>query len=150
MDYITIVIRWIHILSAITLVGGTIFARFVLMPSAHSTLDDDTREKLHAQVMSRWRKLAHSAIGMLLLTGGFNFYLAIAAKVPPMPYHPIFGAKVLLALAAFFLAIALMSKGPGFAALRANSRKWANMLVTLGIVIVMLSGVLRHFALAAP
>ena len=33
MDLLNLVSRWLHILAAITAVGGTIFARFVVVPS---------------------------------------------------------------------------------------------------------------------
>jgi hypothetical protein len=82
---------------------------------------------------------------VLLLTGGFNFLrLAMPPKISPMPYHAIFGVKLLAALAVFFIASALAGRAPGFARLRARSRWWLGMLLVLAAIIIALSGVLSQ------
>ena len=62
IDFLSLVMRWLHILAAITAVGGTIFARFVVLPSQH-VLNDSDRERLHAEMRSRWSKTVAESCG---------------------------------------------------------------------------------------
>lgn len=145
MDGLTIVAllsRWVHLLSAIVAIGGAIFTRFALMPAA-AALPAEAHEQLRSRLMPRWRKLVHTCVGLLLVTGSFNFYMAIHDGVKPMPYHPIFGVKFLAALGVFFFAIALTGTSPGFAKLRQNNKKWLGVQIALAVLVVLLSGVLK-------
>ena len=111
--------RWVHILAAMLAIGGAAFMRFALLPGAEQTLDNEAHQRLREAVRSRWARLVHASIALLLLTGGINFViLAMPPKVNAIPYHPVFGIKLLMALAVFFLATALIGRSPGFAALR--------------------------------
>ena len=119
--------------------------RFALLPAAKAALTDDVHERLREAVRARWAKFVHATVALLLLTGSINFaILAIPPKINPIPYHPIFGVKLLAAFTVFFIAEALMSRGPGFATIRANRAKWLGVLLTLGGLIVLLSGVLNQ------
>ena len=152
-DVIAIVVRWVHLLSVVVAVGGMIFMRFVLMPSAQAVLTPEVRTELHAKLVARWKRVVHVCIALLILTGSFNFYITIQDGVKPLPYHPIFGVKLILAFGVFFLAIALSGSSPGFAAIRENSKKWSLVLIALAVLAILLSGVLRVFhaaALTAP
>lgn len=141
---ISIVSRWVHILAAITAVGGTIFMRQVLLPSA-SSLPDDQHDALREHIRARWSMLLHTCIALLLVTGFYNFYVnGILAKPPPGPYHGIFFLKFLLAIVVFFLAIALTGRSDAFASLRAQRGKWLGVVIVLAIVIVLCSSVLRY------
>lgn len=137
--------RWIHLASAIVAVGGAVFMRFALLPAAKATLTDDVHERLREAVRTRWAKFVHAAVALLLITGSINFaLLALPPKIKALPYHPIFGVKLLAAFAVFFIAEALMSRGPGFANIRAHRAKWLGILLALGGLIVLLSGVLNQ------
>ena len=119
--------------------------RFALLPAAKTTLSDEVHEKLREAVRVRWAKFVHAAIALLLVTGSINFaILALPPKIKPLPYHPIFGVKLLAAFAVFFIAEALMSRGPGFAKLRANRAKWLGVLLSIGALIILVSGVLNQ------
>jgi len=118
---------------------------FALLPAAKATLSDEVHEKLREAIRARWSKFVHAAVGLLLLTGSINFaILAIPPKINPIPYHPIFGVKLLAAFAVFFIAEALMSRGPGFANIRANRKKWLGILLAIAGLIVLLSGILNQ------
>ncbi len=151
INFALLVSRWIHIGAAIVAIGGATFLLFVLLPSAKGVLDDDSDRRLHEAVRGRWMRLVHASIGMLLLTGAFNFVmLALPPKIDPIPYHPIFGVKVLAALLVFFLSIALAGRSPGFEKMRRNRRKWLSVIVALAALIVFLSGVLSQVRTADP
>ncbi len=53
IDFLAVVLRWMHILAAITAVGGTIFSRVALLPAA-SSLADEPRRVLLEGIRSRW------------------------------------------------------------------------------------------------
>ena len=150
LDWIAIVSRWAHILAAITAVGGTIFMRMALVPSV-GVLPDDERKKLHEQVRSRWVKFVMAAILFLLVSGLYNFVQKNNQGLRPA-YHMLFGIKFLLAFIIFFLASALTGRSPAFANIRANARFWLSLNMTLAIIVVCISGVLRAIPLkgAAP
>jgi len=145
IDLFLLISRWIHLASAIVAVGGAVFMRFALLPAAKATLTDDIHERLREAVRARWAKFVHASIALLLITGAINFaILALPPKIKAMPYHPIFAVKLLAAFAVFFIASALMSRGPGFANIRASRAKWLGILLALGGLIVLLSGILNQ------
>ena len=141
LDIIAIVVRWIHLLSVIVAIGGMIFMRLVLMPSAEAVLSPEVRKELHAALVSRWKRFVHVCIALLIITGSFNFYITFQDGVKPIPYHPIFGVKVILAFGVFFLASALTGSSPGFASIRENGKKWSAVLIALALLAILLSGV---------
>ena len=82
---------------------------------------------------------------MLLVSGLTNFFLYQApAHKGQMLYQALFGAKFLAALVVFFLGSALYGRSQAFAPIRANARFWAGISLTLIVVIIFISGVLRN------
>ena len=145
MNVVLLISRWIHLASAIVAIGGAVFMLFALLPAAKATLTDEVHERFREAVRARWAKFVHAAVALLLLTGSINFaILALPPKIKALPYHPIFGVKLLAAFAVFFIAEALMSRGPGFAGIRAKRAKWLGILLALGGLIVLLSGILNQ------
>ncbi|MFN7921086.1 MAG: hypothetical protein U0Q16_13380 [Bryobacteraceae bacterium] len=123
-DVVALVSRWVHILSAVTLLGAMFFARVALVPASQTGL------------LARFRGVAGAAIAGLALSGLYN--LLTKAAVPP-GYHAIFGVKFLLALHVF--AVAWLSTGQG--ADDSKRARWVTGVMFSGIAIVLLSGVLR-------
>lgn len=145
VDYVLLISRWVHIVSAIVAIGGAAFSRFALQPGAQEALDDAQHARLREAVRARWSKFVHICITLLLITGVINFViLAIQPKIEPMPYHAIFTIKVLAALGVFFLGSALAGRSSAFAKLRQDSRKWLGVLLVLAFLIVLLSGLMSQ------
>lgn len=145
LNFVLLISRWFHIGAAIVAIGGAVFSRFALHPGAVDVLDEQQRQRLRNAVSMRWARLVHACIALLLITGALNFWiLALRPGIEPMPYHALFGFKFLMALAVFFLATAVVGKSPGFANMRANARRWLGVIVVLGALIVLLSGVLNQ------
>ncbi len=141
MNLLLLISRWFHIAAAIAALGGAFFALVALLPAAKATLADDVHERLREAIRARWAKVVHACVAILFITGSINFLiLALPPKIKPMPYHPIFGIKFLAALAVFFIAEALVSRGPGFAKIREQRAKWLRMLLALGALIILISG----------
>lgn len=142
MDALNLVARWLHILAAITAVGGTVFARFVVVPSLEP-LPAEQRAALHAAMRARWSKIVAAAIGFLLISGLYNIAVISIEYRLPAWYHPVFALKFLLAFVIFTVASLLSGKTPAADTLRRNLRFWLNLNIVLAVAVVCLSGVLR-------
>ncbi len=119
-DVIGIFSRWVHVASAIILLGGVIFARAVR----------------HAQLFREYRALATAAIAALFLSGLYNL---LTKANTPTPYHMIFGIKFLLALHVF---------GVGLMSTRATvdettRQRWLTGVAVSGLAVTLLSAYLR-------
>ncbi len=142
IEIVNLVSRWLHILAAITAVGGTIFARFVVVPSL-DPLAPDQRAALHAAMRARWSTIVAAAIGFLLLSGLYTIgYITVEYRLPRW-YHPVFGVKFLLALVIFAVASLLTGRTPAADNVRRHLRFWLNLNIVLAVLVVCLSGILR-------
>ncbi len=153
LDWLGIVFRWLHLLSAITAVGGTIFLRMALVPSV-AVLSQEQHQALHEQVRSRWVKFVMAAIAFLIVSGLYNFITKVKSHtiVPDYNwlYQMLFGVKFILALIIFFLASALTGRSPAFAKIRQNAKLWLSVNMALAIIVVCISGVLRFIPVQLP
>ncbi|MEX2559472.1 MAG: hypothetical protein WD403_06130 [Pirellulales bacterium] len=153
LDYVGLVSRWLHMLAAITAVGGTIFMRLALMPSV-ATLPAEQRKTLHEAVRGRWSKFVMAAILFLLLSGLYNFITKLRSPgIHPDYtglYHGLFGVKFLLALAIFFIASALVGRSPALDRFRQNARFWMTANLVMAVIVVCISGVLRAVPPKSP
>ena len=136
VDAVTALARWLHLSSVVTLLGGILYARFVMNP-ASSTLAPDARAALDNQAAKRFRALVFAAMTLLVLSGTYNFLY----KNPQMSlYHALFGVKILLVLHVF--AVAILASSPN------NPRRARQMFgaAISGIVIVLISAYLKGIA----
>jgi uncharacterized BrkB/YihY/UPF0761 family membrane protein len=137
MAVLTIFMRFLHIVSAITLLGGALTWRYAAIP-AMAPLADETRSKLGDAIAAAWRPFVLSAIAGALISGIFNF-LRKTGLTPA--YHAVFGIKMLLALHVFaVLFIATGARNPK------RSRQLTGVAIS-GVIIVILSAVLRWLTL---
>jgi uncharacterized membrane protein len=160
IDYLALVLRLLHILAVITAVGGMIFIRFALLPALDG-LGDEQRRSLHEQIRARWSRLIQISILFLLVSGLINFGMFIvAARDWPdawrttynRSYQMLFGIKFILALAIFALSSILTGRSAGTQKIRDNPRFWLNLNLTMALVVVIISGVMRltHVGPTAP
>lgn len=133
--------RWLHVGTAIVLVGGSVYTRFVLMPAA-AALPDAEHAALRDRIRGTWAKVVGAGIGLLLLSGFYNYIRAMGSKPAPI-YHALIGTKMLISFAVFFLASALAGRSSAFEGLRRNSRKWLAVTIALAAVVVALGGVAK-------
>lgn len=138
-----LIFRWIHIGSAITVVGGTVFMLFVLLPAAKEILDEE-HLKLRAAVLKRWKWFVHFGIALFLVSGLYN-YIKVMAPLHKGDglYHALMGIKMLLAMGVFGLAEVLVGRSKLAEKLRQNASKFLTINLVLAAIIVMLSGFLR-------
>ncbi|HUQ71536.1 MAG TPA: hypothetical protein VM165_18555 [Planctomycetaceae bacterium] len=148
MNPVDVLSRWLHVGTAIVLLGGTSYMLFVLMPAAKQ-LPDAEHAKLKELVGARWKKFLHGGIALLLLTGFYNYFQASPADAFRKQYHMLVGIKILLAFAVFFLGSALVGRSKAFAGMRQKAPQWLGVILLLGAVIVGISGYLKVAGQAA-
>jgi uncharacterized membrane protein len=135
--------RWIHVGTAIVVLGGSVFMRFVLMPAA-AQLPDAEHDALRQRVMGRWKKFVMTGIALFLISGFYNYIVvAIPQHKGDKLYHPLIGTKILLAFAVFFLASALTGRSAAFEGIRKHNKKWLLITIILAAIVVAISGVLK-------
>jgi uncharacterized membrane protein len=142
-----LILRYMHILGAITLMGGTIFMRFALRPVVVA-MPPDVKAPTHEQVRSRWAKFVMLATLLLLVSGITNLALAGRNEFEPLlgmrkGYHMIVGVKLLLALPIFFIAAILSGRSNLAKRLQTNAELWMNVNLALALVMVLIGGMLR-------
>ncbi len=134
--------RWLHILAAIVAVGGTAFARFVVVPTLNEWPAEE-RARLHAALRARWSKIIQAAIGFLLVSGLYNIAVTSIKYTVPAWYNPLFGVKFLLAMIIFAVASLLIGKTPLADQVRRSAPFWLNLNIALAVLVVCISGILR-------
>ncbi len=139
---IDVLSRIVHVLTAITVVGGSIFTLLVLMPSFRSQADSP-HLGLAVAIIDRWKKFVHGGIALFLITGFYNYFRAIPLHRGDSLYHAMMGTKILLAVGLFFLASALVGRSEALEGIRRNRSTWLGVLVMLAVVIVAISGFLK-------
>jgi len=153
MDALLLLLRWMHILGAVLLVGGLCFSRFALLPALADT-EEDSREKLQESIQRKWMPWVIIAITLLLVSGLANFLLFNSTVqsqgwgdgewMKQTSYHAIFGVKFLLALVVFYFASGLVGRDSGTAWIRSDRARWLGLTLGLAVAIIILSGQLRN------
>ena len=146
MELIALVVRWLHILAATVTVGRADLHSF------RGAAGVGQGRQLHQEagaIAARWRMLIYVSMAVFLATGLWN-YLGVARWREFDPaiqgrYHMLLGIKLLLALGLFFVLSALAGRSAKLAFIRDNAKTWFTLALSLGIMIVALSGCLRHF-----
>lgn len=148
MEIVDVLSRWVHVGTAIVFLGGAVFLRFVLLPVVQRSATEP--EPLQAAVLARWRWFVHFSVLLFLASGLFNYVRAIPRHKGDGLYHGLVGGKILIALAVFFLAEALVGRSATFARWRAEPRKWWGLVILLAAIIVAISGYLKVERSARP
>jgi uncharacterized membrane protein len=129
-----ICMRWLHIASVATLVGGMIYGWLVLVP-ASGILSAEGREVLAEKAAALYRPLVFTAIGALLLSGSYNL---MTSPGHHPKYYILLGIKLLLAAHVFAVGILLVTKNPEH-----RGRLLAGSAVS-GLLIILISAYLRR------
>lgn len=143
-ETINVVFRYLHILAAIALLGGTIFMRFVFVPALNS-LDDEARQQSQNTVRPKWAKIVMIAAAFLLISGLYNTAKVFMDKEVKLPtyYHMLLGIKILLALIVFFLASVLAGRSDMAKKMQEKEKRWLHVNFVLAATVVLLASVMR-------
>jgi len=142
-----LLLRYMHILGAITLMGGAIFMRFALRPVVVH-LQPEVKTTIHDEVRRRWSRFVMLATLLLLVSGIANLGLAARYDFEPVlgtkaGYSILGGIKLLLALPIFFIAAILTGRTETARRFQAKAEWWINVNLTLALTMVLIGGVLK-------
>jgi putative copper export protein len=133
-DVLFVLMRWLHFASMATLVGGMIYGRLVMAPSA-GALAPDARETFGDRMAAAYRPLVLAAVIGLIVSGTYNLLTNPGHTVT---YHILLGIKLMLVLHVF--AVAFLITQPK------NPRRTRMMTGTMisGLIILAISAYLRR------
>ena len=137
MFLLSVLLRWVHVGTAVVLIGGMTSLRFVVAPVLAGRPEEMEAIRL------RWKKFVHAGIGLFILSGGINYWMAMASHKGDGLYHALIGTKIILAFAAFFCASALVGRSAGTQKYRNQSAKWSGVVLLLAAIIIAMSGVVK-------
>ena len=143
MEALDIMSRVVHVATAIVVLGGSIFMRFVLMPAA-TQLPEEDHEALRGRIMGTWKVVVMIGIVLFLASGFYNYLVVSLPKHRgDTLYNALMGIKILLAFGIFFLASTLTGKAPVFEHMRQNAKLWLGITILLGVLVVVIAGYLK-------
>lgn len=142
MQWLDFFSRFVHIATAIVLVGGSVFSLFVVAP-ALVKIGEDERRKLYESLTNRWKMFVHFGIVLFLASGLYNYIRAIPNHKGDGLYHALLGTKMLLALVVFFIAAALVGRSQKLEGMRQARMQWLRIMVIVATVIVGMSGFVK-------
>jgi uncharacterized membrane protein len=132
-------VRWIHIASVTALIGGFIYARFVLAP-ALASLPTTERELAGSNAVTSFRPLLITVLVLALGSGMYNY--ATKASYPPT-YHMWMGIKLLLVLHIAASAILYSVRQ----STQAKRNRTELSIVISGLVVIAIAAYLRYLSL---
>jgi putative copper export protein len=141
--------RWLHVVSAVAVVGGLLAMRFAVVPGLAGRAD---AAELYAAIQRSFKKLLHSALGLALLTGFYNYGVVSVGALRKIKethsdlgllgsYHAVMGVKMLLTFALFGMAIALLKPAD---TLPEAKKGPLTVNLVVGLVIIALAAYLRR------
>lgn len=149
MAILDVVMRVLHILGAVVLIGGVGFMAVVLTPGL-KLIDDQFRAALMHMIRKRFVPLIHGAVGALLISGIYNWWRNVEAYGAVREssrgaygmLQGLLGMKVLLAVAAIVL---LLMQG----AKRGHEKpgRWWGAILWLTVVVLVMGSIVRHLRL---
>ncbi len=120
MDIVNVVVTWMHLLAAVTLVGAMVYMLYVVMPSLSAIDPPPLRGKFMAATLARYTPIAWTAIAVLVLSGIISTLGRISSPVALLgtTYGTVLLAKIVIALVMIALAfIASFVLNPRMAAI---------------------------------
>lgn len=132
--------RWLHIASVVSIIGGFIYARYTVAP-ALASLPVGEATNLSDRIIARFRPVLYTAIGAVLISGLYNY---LTKPFYPPHYHMVIGIKFLFVLHVF--ATSILYTLPN--ANEGNRLRRLNSLVISGLIILLISADLRWMTLS--
>jgi uncharacterized membrane protein len=137
---LAVLMRWIHVASVVTLIGGFIFARYALAPALMS-LPEAEHRSIEKRVIAGFRPLLYAVIVTILGSGLYNYLTK--ASYPPR-YHVWIGLKLLFVLHIFAVAILYAKREVD----ESKRNRWLTGMVVSGLIVIAISAYLRYLSLA--
>ncbi len=131
MAWLDALMRILHLGSMAVLVGGLTF-RLVALGPALRPVSEEVRNTVTSGVHKQFRRLVHSSIALLLISGAYNWVANAEAYQAAGPAaHGVLGTKVLLALVVFGVVFGLD--------LGWLKRPWLSVALVLAAIVIVLA-----------
>lgn len=143
MSFLNYIVKWLHLLSIIGVLGATATAYLVLNPVLKGRGEGDAAAEVTAALWKKWGLLLMAGWGVVLLTGFYN-YVVVGATVIGT-YHAFAGAKIALALV--MLLVTGLVAHPGVLSARFKQDRGEILLIAL-VIGVILVGISAHLNLS--
>jgi uncharacterized membrane protein len=133
-DALYVIMHWLHISSAVALIGGFLYARLAMTP-ASGTFAPEARETLSERAAEAFRPVVVAAIAGLLISGVYNI---LSSPGHSVRYHIALGIKLLLVAHVFAVSALIV---------RPNNPRRARLTIGAvfsGFAIVLISVYLRR------
>lgn len=141
MINLDLVLRWLHIVSAVALGGGLLFLSCVWYPSVRRA---GNVEEAFQVFRSPWARMVALCTLISLVTGLWNGVNNILRyDYPQGGYHALVGIKLLVGLGVFLLAALLAGKTAAAQRMRAKMGSRLNLTVTLVVILILAGGYMR-------
>jgi putative copper export protein len=105
-ELLGVLMRWLHISSMATLVGGLIYARLAMTPACEA-LAPEGRDAIGERAAAAFRPLVFAAMTGLLVSGLYNVIITPGHSAR---YHALLGVKLLLAAHVFVTAVLIVQR----------------------------------------
>ena len=151
-DLFLLLIRWLHNLAAVAWVGGCLFFLLVLRPALRSSPDATMLNRIAGQ---EFRNLVDTAIWVLLVTGAILALNRLTSGNAGTSYGVVLGIKVVLSVWMFYLVWFRQRRASTAPIPQPDHRPPAvlrvfraagtatNLLLILGVLVLLLSDILR-------
>jgi len=136
---LAVCMRWIHVTSVVTLIGGFIFARMAVAPALQSMNEPD-RSAFGNRIVANFRPLLYIVLATILGSGLYNYLTK--ASYPPH-YHMWIGIKFLFVLHIFSVAILYTISE----AQEGKRNRWLTGMIYSALVIFAISAWLRWISM---
>lgn len=131
-------VRWVHVICAALLIGGTFFLAFLLPWRAGGA---EAEDPWFLRTRRTFKITTHACILFLLLSGIYNAYGNWHAyTLNPAQSHSLFGSHVLLALIVITLLLVIFARRQP----RPNERTWLRGIVILLFLTVLIASSLKY------
>ncbi len=106
MDIFSLFVLWIHVIAAVTWVGGNLILAMVIVPHFRQSLPPVQRIKILTQIGKRFEPVVWGCIGVLFFTGIVNIFFSVDIT-SPSPISDAFMRTLLIKILLFFVLIIL-------------------------------------------
>ena len=137
-----VISRFLHIISAILLLGGAFYAHRVLTPVLN-VLPEDRRMQAAAGAQLRYRTTLFTLVAISLLSGLYNFLSVPHSKL----YHMAFGIKMLAVLHIYATVVLWATSPYGDVNFAGKNKRRLLSISIAGVIVVLISAYLRSLSM---
>ena len=137
--------HWLHLVSAVIWIGGLGFMVMTLAPSLRGKFPQESTKVFFQDIRNRYYRMAGILLGLLLVTGGFNFVVAMQGMdQAPRLWVLLLGIKLALvtAIGSIYLLNVLYKSNPP--EMGESAVPYAGPSFVLGVLIILTAALLRH------